>query len=226
VNECPAIPSVLDELAIKGSVVTADALNCQKLIAEKIREKEADYFLAVKGNQGSLLDDIKGYFLNAPKFCKFYEEADKGHGRVEHRTCWTTSDIKWLQQMHPEWKDLNSICMIESERFIRGKSEKQKRYYISSTQSDPKKHLFYSREHWQVENNLHWVLDVVFKEDQATLAEQAAHNMAVMRKLILNMIKRYKKATGEKIAIKSMRKVASWSNDAAAEILKHLAVTP
>lgn len=221
VNESPSIPKILDELSISGATVTADALNCQKNIAEKVKSKNADYFLAVKVNQGSLLSDIKEHFSVAEKHL-FQEEIDKGHGRLEIRKCYSSPAPKWFLEANSKWEGLKSICMLQTERHLKNKIEKQTRYYISSSLANAAHHLNLSRLHWRIENSLHWVLDVVFKEDQSTLSQQAANNMAVLRKLILNVIKKYKNDTGDKTAIKTIRKMASWSNTTTAKLLKYL----
>lgn len=220
-NEIPEIPKILDELSIDGAVITADALNCQKSIAKKIQGKHADYFLAVKGNQKSLLQDIKAFFDISDKYL-IHEDIDKGHGRIEVRKCCSAPVPKWLIESNSGWKGLNSICLIKSERHIKGKIEQQNKYYISSTRAEPRRHLELSRSHWGIENSLHWVLDVVFREDQSTLAERAANNMAVLRKLIINIIKKYKANTGDKTAVKTLRKMASWSNKTTAKLLRYL----
>jgi predicted transposase YbfD/YdcC len=222
-NESKEIPEMLEKLNIEGAVITADALNCQKKIAEKIREKEADYFLSLKRNQGSLFEDAQSYFLDRTKM-DYFEDIDKGHGCLEVRRCWSTSQIEWLQKEHSDWTDLKSICYIERERHIKGMTSKESALYISNTEATASKHLHYSRRHWAVENQLHWVLDVVFSEDRTAFrARNSAQNMAIIRKLVINMIKRYKKATGDETAIKTMRKVSSWSSKSAGEILKFMA---
>lgn len=224
-NENTEIPAVLDNLDISGAIITADALNCQKEIAKKVREKNADYFLALKGNQGTLLEETKSYFMNRENL-DYYEEADKGHGRIELRQCWSTDKIDWLKEGHSGWKDLKSICCIERERQIRGAVQRETAFYISSTQASARNHLFYSREHWGVENKLHWILDVAFNEDRSTLGTRNAdQNMAIVRKVVINMIKRYKTATQDKIAIKTARKAAGWSRARASKILEFMAVT-
>jgi len=222
INESAEIPGMLEKLNIEGAIVTADALNCQKAIAEKIREKGAHYFLALKGNQGILYEDAQSYFLSRDKM-DYYEEINKEHGRLEVRRCWSTGSIEWLKKEHPEWKDLKSVCYIERERHIKGSISKEIALYITSTEAIASKHLYYSRQHWGVENKLHWVLDVVFSEDRTALrAKNAAQNMAIIRKLVINMIKRYKQAREDETAIKTMRKVSSWSTKSTKEILKHM----
>ena len=221
-NESVKIPEILDELNISGAVVTADALNCQKTIAKKIIEKEADYFLALKGNQGTLFEDAKTYFINKEGL-DFIEEINKEHGRVEIRRCWSTSNIDWLKEGHPDWAELKSICYIERERHIKDKISEEVALYISSTDAIAKNHLYYSRQHWDVENKLHWVLDVIFNEDHSTfMARNAAQNMGIVRKLIINMIRRYKKTTGDQTAIKTVRKASSWSVNETAKVLNFM----
>jgi predicted transposase YbfD/YdcC len=220
-NESTAIPDVLERLNIAGAVVTADALNCQKAIAEKIRAKDADYFLSLKGNQGTLFSETKNYFEDKKKY-DYAEDINKEHGRLEVRRCWSTDDIDWLKECHNGWKDLKSICCVERERIVKGKTSIETAYYISSTPAMASKHLNYSRKHLGVES-MHWVLDVVFNEDRTSIgAKNAAQNMAIIRKLVINMIKRYKQATGDETAIKTLRKVSSWSSAEAAKILKFM----
>ena len=128
---------------------------------------------------------------------------------LEIRRCWSTDNIDWIKQESPDWHNLKSVCCIERERHIKNRVETETVFYISSTDPCSKKYLAYSRQHWHIENQLHWVLDVIFNEDRSTLsATNAAQNMAVVRKLVLNMIKRYKAATGHKIAIKTARKAS------------------
>ncbi len=221
INESSAIPGVLEALNIEGAVVTADALNCQKAIVAKIRERGGDYFIALKGNQGTLFEEVRSSFLKRER-CSAYEELDKGHGRVEARRCWSTDDIGWIKKNHPDWRDMRSISCIERERHLKGSVSREQVFYLSSTAAEPKKHLHYSRQHWRVES-MHWVLDVIFGEDQSTYrAKCAAQNMAIVRKLVINMIKNYKQATGDNIAIKTARKAAGWSSKMATKILKYL----
>lgn len=221
-NESVKIPEILDTLEVSGAVVTADALNCQKAIAKKIVEKGADYFLALKGNQGTLFEDAKSYFVNKEGL-DFIEDINKEHGRLEIRKCWSTSNIDWLKGGHCDWVGLKSICYIERERHIKDKISKEVALYISSTDAIAKNHLYYSRQHWDVENKLHWVLDVIFNEDHSTfMARNAAQNMGIVRKLIINMIRRYKKTTGDQTAIKTVRKASSWSVNATAKVLNFM----
>jgi predicted transposase YbfD/YdcC len=220
-NESTAIPDVLEMLDIKDAVVTADALNCKKPIAKKIIAKGADYFIALKSNQGTLLEDVKDYFSNKEK-CDYAEDINKEHGRLEIRRCWSTSAIGLLKSGHNGWESINSICCIQRERHIKDKISLETAFYISSTPANAFKHLNYARKHWSIES-FHWMLDVIFNEDKSTFrAKNAAQNMAIIRKLVLNMIKRYKEATGDLTAIKIIRKASSWSSETAAKVLGFL----
>ncbi len=168
-NEITAIPKLLDLLFLQGAIVTIDAMGCQKSIAAKIREKKADYILALKGNHGDLHDDVRTYFegTNREELAT-YSDVDKGHGRIETRTCTLSTDIKWLED-HFLWKDLHCIIEVQSIR-IQGRVEsKENRYYLSSMSSDPKTIAHAIRSHWSIENCLHWVLDVTFNEDKSRI---------------------------------------------------------
>jgi predicted transposase YbfD/YdcC len=195
-------------------------MGCQKEIAKKIIDKKADYFLGLKGNQGTLEDEAIYLFEKKASF-NFHEEYDKGHGRVEIRKCWSTNAPSWFKKQG--WQDLNSISMIESERIIKGKSSFEQRIYISSLPADAKQHLNYSRQHWLIENGVHWVLDVTFKEDYSQI-KNAAENMSVIRKIILNLIKIYKEKTSSKSSLKGLRMMAGWSDEVAGGILGRLFV--
>jgi predicted transposase YbfD/YdcC len=138
-NEIPEIPKLLDDLNIKGGVVSADAMGCQKTIALKIKEKEANYFLALKKNHSGLFGDVEAMFNTIDKKLDFYEEVNKGHGRVKVRRCWILLVPDWLKLNNPGWKSLSSICLIESERHIRGAISIEQRYYnlaLSQTQKN------------------------------------------------------------------------------------------
>jgi predicted transposase YbfD/YdcC len=227
-NEITAIPKLLDELSIEGAIVSIDAIGCQKNIAEKVIDKKADYFLALKGNQGGLFADVVTFFEGTIKSAEnklfFAETVDKGHGRLEIRRCWSSNDIQWLSERNPGWEKLSSICMVESERHIKGEIERERRYYISSRNEDAKQLLSYSRRHWAIENNLHWVLDVQLNEDAAQIrANNAAENMGVVRKIVFNLIKHYQKKFKDPTAISSLRMASGWNDNIAASILGGLA---
>ena len=213
-NEITAIPQLLDLLEVAGCIVTIDAIGCQTEIAAKIVEKEADYVLAVKGNQGSLYQDLIGYFdwAREDKFNETtyttHETVDGHHGRIEVRRYYATEDIDWLRRKK-EWKAIESIAMVESERTELGKETTvERRYYISSMGADAKQIGKAIREHWSVENCLHWVLDVAFREDGSRIRkDHGPENMATMRHIGLNLLKQEKSL---KVGIKSKRLKAGW----------------
>jgi predicted transposase YbfD/YdcC len=205
-NEIHAIPELLDTLNIKDTLITIDAMGCQKKIASKIVEQGGDYLLALKENQGNLFYDVKDFFANKiPEQYKvdFHETIDKGHGRVEVRKFWSADDIDWLKLNNKDWAKLISISMVESQRYIHGKKDSiEKRYFISSLKADAKTQLAASRAHWSIENKLHWSLDVVFKEDSSLIrTENAAENMDTVRKIALNLTLSYKTTTSSKNSV-------------------------
>lgn len=214
-NEITAIPALLDLIMIKGHIVSIDAMGCQKAIAEKIRSKEANYLLSLKENHANFYEEIETYFQDNDllEACNSVTRTDKGHGRVETRTCYVTQNISWLTEKS-SWKDLKSIVMIVSKRWINGKETIQQRFFITSLDTDPVKILAATRAHWGIENSLHWVLDVIFGEDDRIIwNHNIAHNESIIRRVALNLLRRYrltlptKSAKSEKIAIKTLRKI-------------------
>jgi predicted transposase YbfD/YdcC len=216
-NEITAIPLLLDLLSLKGNIVTIDAMGCQRAIAEKIHEKEADYILALKGNQGTLNDDVK-LFLETEVVKESrsaiedqYEEADKGHGRIETRKCIVTSQIDWLEQKS-KWPGINTIAMIEERRQIGEKISVERRFFISSLPANAKQIALAVRKHWLVENALHWTLDVVFNEDNSRVRKKnAGQNMALIRHIVFNMLSNAKKSFKD-VGLKALRKKAAWGD--------------
>jgi predicted transposase YbfD/YdcC len=211
-NEITAIPKLLELLDIAGAIVTIDAMGCQHEIAKKILSKNADYLLALKGNQGQLHSDVNLFFEKRPIVSKFvsYKQVDGGHGRIETRVCTVTEDIGWLKINHPQWTDLRSIVEIESVRELKDKIATEKRYYISSLAADPKHTLEVIRQHWGIENSLHWVLDVCFGDDQSRIRKgNAPGNIAVIRKCALNLLQKIKQDR-PRSSIKRLRKLAGW----------------
>lgn len=210
-NEITAIPKLLDALELAGTVVTIDAMGCQRSIAEKIVEKKADYILAVKENQPLLLDDVKDSFkMLAPEAVS--EQIDCGHGRVETRRCSVVGDLTLLDRAG-DWAGLRSLVRIEAERFHKatGKTEREVRYYIASLNVDAARINELIRHHWSIENKLHWVLDVAFGEDLSRKrAGNAAQNFSLLNRIALNLLKQ---ETTFKRSIRSKRLKAARNHD-------------
>ena len=196
-NEITAIPKLLELLVIEGCIVTIDAMGCQKEIAEKIIDSKADYVLALKGNQKNFYEDVK-LFLDDMLSEKsldisynHFKTIDKDHGRIEKRNYYVTDNIDWLNAKS-EWKNLKSIGVAISEVIIGDNKTLEKRYYISSLESDAKKFGNAVRKHWNVES-FHWILDVNFREDYSRARKDyEAENMAVARHMAINLLKRDK----------------------------------
>ena len=214
-NEITAIPELLRLLEISGCIVTTDALGCQTEITTAIIAQQADYVLAVKGNQNHLFEDVVGYFDWAlqDRFKETSyttaETVDGEHGRVEVRRCYATEDIAWLRRK-AEWKAIRSIAMVESERSVAEEEpSRERRYYISSLAGDARQLNRVIRAHWSIENSLHWVLDIAFGEDDSRIRkDHGPENMATLRHIALNLLKQDKSI---KVGIKSKRKNAGWN---------------
>lgn len=219
-NEITAIPHLLQWLDIRGVNVTIDAMGCQYNIADEIIAREGQYVLALKGNQGALNDDVKLYFTGERlKKLKPYQDWDKGHGRIESRTCWVETDTAWLRERHPQWHSIHSIIRVDSTREIKSKTTTETRYYISSSPDTGEKALKKIRGHWAIENSLHWILDMSFGEDQSRIRkENAPQIIAVMRHIALNLLQ-LQKATMKRQSIKRLRKMAGWDDDILFSIL-------
>lgn len=193
-NEIPAMAELLQKLDLKGQIITIDAMRCQREICQEIVERDGDYVIGLKRNQGSLFDDVDTYFrLENKPVDQMWEEWDKGHGRIEHRICYITNDVQWLQDLH-HWPGLKSIAVVYSERQTRQKSSKSTRYYISSLDVDAQRIAQIARSHWSIENSLHWVLDVTFNEDKSRIRnENAPEIFNIIRKWSISLISRYKR---------------------------------
>ena len=224
-NEITAIPELLDALILNGCIVTIDAMGCQKGIVEKIVERGGEYVISLKGNQGSLHEDVK-LFLESAQEKKFatlshdyYETVEKGHGRVETRRYWVTEEIDWLPQKLG-WKKLTSIGLVESEIYQNGKTTIENRCFINSIKPDAKRFSQAVRQHWAIENNLHWQLDVSFDEDKLKMrAGYAAQNLSILRRMVLNLLKQ---DTSVKGSIKAKRKKAGWNKEYLRSLLEKL----
>jgi len=222
-NEITAIPMLLDILELKGATVTIDAMGCQKEIAQKVIEKQGDYVLALKGNQGTLAEEVKAWFHKAQRenfkgiAHDFSEEIEQGHGRIEVRRCTQVElDLTWLTN-GTQWAGLRTAIEVESERHINEQVTTEKRYYISSHKLSAKQAGSIVRSHWAVENKLHWVLDVTFREDESRIRRgNGAEVMNALRKITLNLIKQNKT---KQASMKRKRKLAALDDDFRAEIL-------
>jgi predicted transposase YbfD/YdcC len=214
-NEITAIPKLLELIAIKGCIVTIDAMGCQKAIAGQIVDQGGDYVLGLKGNQGNLREDVELFFLDAEKSKfkdvthEFTEETDGGHGRVETRRYWWTPDVGWLAYLD-DWKGLCSLVMVESERWCKGKTSIERRFYISSCKGGVKESANAIRAHWGIENKVHWVLDVSFRQDDRRIwKDNGPENVAIMQHMALNLVQLEKT---REIGVKNSRLRAGWDN--------------
>jgi predicted transposase YbfD/YdcC len=214
-NEITTIPKILDLLDIKGSIITIDAMGTQTAIAKKIIDNGGDYILAVKGNQGSLEEEVNTTCKrNRPVFDSC--DVEKGHGRIETRRC-EVFEKGLIVDFEKRWEKLTSVIKITSVRELANKTETQERFYISSLNTDNDFNK-YIRDHWAVENNLHWTLDMTFREDeQRKRANHAAANFAIVRKIALNLLKKDK----GKESLRTKRLKAAWSKDFLINLLKN-----
>jgi predicted transposase YbfD/YdcC len=226
-NEIVAIPALLAMMAIEGAIVTIDAMGCQRDIAKQILDQKADYVLALKGNQGTLREDVEVFAAeqkaNGFKDTKVsrHETVDDDHGRIETRTYTAIHDVAWLRERH-DWPGLRGVVMVESTREIPGSSpetdriERETRFYITSLvwlaiQLGP-----VIRGHWAVENSLHWVMDMIFRDDECRIrTDHAPANFTTLRHMALNLIR---KSPG-KDSLRLKRKVAAWDDDFLASLI-------
>jgi predicted transposase YbfD/YdcC len=216
-NEITAVPELLDRLEIAGCIVTLDAIHCQTETVKAIIDKQADYVLPVKENQPWLHETLQGLFDDPGEMrqvaCDHAKVVTKGHGRIEIRECWSTSDPEYLRYIATlaEWQGLQSIAMVQAERRLDAKTTVKRRYFISSLKSDATRLLHAVRTHWEIENKVHWVLDVAFGEDDCRIRKgNGAENFAVLRHIALNLLRREK--TGQ-CSLKAKRKKAAWDSD-------------
>jgi predicted transposase YbfD/YdcC len=216
-NEITAIPELLEALEVAGCIVTIDAMGCQKEIASKIIERKADYILAVKENQGYLYEDIASLFelyRNDPNPLNYVDgyakTVDKDHGRIEIRECWTLSATFQQRNIRnaKEWEKLTSLVCVRRERRLPQKTQTETRYYIASREPNANQLLQAIRDHWGIENSVHWILDVAFNEDQSRVRKDyAPENLAVMRRIALNLLRKEKTAKG---GIQAKRLQCAW----------------
>jgi len=221
-NEITAIPELLALLTIKGAIVTIDAMGCQRKICRQIIDQEANYVIGLKGNQGSLREDVELFFDEHVErgiggdFIKQSETVDGGHGRIETRKYTVCSDTGWLTERH-QWPGLKSVVMTEYTREIRGNAETVRQFYIASFEEEPKRMAKYIRDHWQVENSLHWVLDVTFRQDESRIRTgNAAANFATINHAAMNLLRK----TPGKMSLPQKRHSAAWDDDYLEKIIR------
>ena len=214
-NEIVAIPKLLDMLVIEGAIITIDAMGCQRQIAQKVIEKKADYVLALKGNQGTLRQDVE-IFVDEQNANNFKDTTvtrdhtvDGDHGRIETRRTTVIHDIDWLQKRH-NWPGLKAVVMIESQRDTSSKSQTETRFYITSLTDPASRLAAVVRQHWAIENSLHWVMDMTFRDDECRIAAgHAPANFTTVKHMAHNLMRR---AT-VKDSMRLRRKVAAWDDE-------------
>lgn len=221
-NEITAIPELLNLLEIKGCIVTIDAMGTQKAIADTIVKKEADYALALKANQEGLHHQVKTYFEQNGSILKdiensYYESIEENRDRMEIRRTYMTENIEGLKGKEA-WTGLKSIGMVESLRFSKDGYNKEIRYYITSLSNNASQLADAVRNHWGIENKVHWVLDTAFREDECRVRKgSAAENLSVIRRMAINLISQDSKSKGGK---KAKRLRAGWDNDYLLSLIK------
>jgi predicted transposase YbfD/YdcC len=225
-NEITALPELLRQLALAGCIVTIDAMGCQRAIAKQVIGQGGDYVLALKENQGNLYQDVQDSFVQA-QASRFEQVAhehaqtvDKGHGRIEIRRHWVIADgeyLAWLQSGH-NWPGLQAIGMVEAERHLGTEQSVETRYYLLSRPLTAQAFGEAVRSHWGIENQVHWVLDMAFREDQSRIRQGvAAENFVVLRHIALNLLKQ---AQGKRLSTKAKRLKAGWDNDYLLQVLR------
>lgn len=227
-NEITAIPQLLAALDLCGCIVTIDAMGCQTAIAELIVEGQGDYLLSLKGNQSNLHDDVQLLFddLADSNFTAFAHDhaitVDKNHGRVEIRRCWTIDypTLSGCLRGADNWQQLTTLVKVQSERYLDDKHSIEDRYFIASYHDSARHILQQTRQHWGIENSLHWVLDIAFREDDSRIRKgNGPQNFAVLRHIALNLLRQN---NASKLGIKNRRLRAGWDNDYLTDVLHPL----
>ena len=233
-NEITAIPVLLEQIAISGCIITIDAMGCQYEIADKIVKKEADYVFSLKGNQETLHEEVKEYWsmldFNKPaskaKYIRFrtLSTYDEKHGRKETRDYAVSDDVKWLHKQFPKWKTVNSIGMVESSRDTGGEAKTERRYFISSLGADEELFAHAVRAHWGIENRLHYMLDVVYREDACRVRKDySPRTLALIRKIALTIARSDKES---KTSVRGRVQQMTWSEDYLESLLFHSEFVP
>jgi predicted transposase YbfD/YdcC len=229
-NEIVAIPKLVELLDLRGATVTIDAMGCQRAIAEAIVGKGGDYVLALKENQPTLHEEVRTFFEHAQATgwrdtahttC---ETADKGHGRIEVRRVWASSEVSWLDPKK-QWAGLRSIVMVERERATAEKSSTERAFYVSSHEADAARLSDAIRGHWGIENTLHWTLDMTFHEDRSRIrSKNGTQNFAALRKIALALLKR--EPSLSKYSVARRRKRAGYLTDYLLTVLRGANTAP
>jgi len=225
-NEITDLPALLQLLSLEGCIVTIDAMGCQRAIAQEILDQDADYVLALKENQGSLYQDVVLAFREAMDTGfrdvahDYHQTTDSGHGRLEIRRCWTIRDEEYLRYFARDehWPSLQSVAMVEAECWVGDTVSRERCYFISSLPGEAEELARAVRSHWGIENGLHWVLDIAFREDECLVRQgHAAESFAVLRHIALNLLKQ---ETTSRRGIKGKRLKAGWDTDYLLKVLR------
>lgn len=216
-NEKKAIPELIEDLEVKNAIVSIDAIANNPAIAEQIIDKGGDYILSLKKNQGIAFEQVSEFMMGHHNICPHEKTVDFGSGRIETRICYVLNKLDWVEDVLA-WKGIKSVIMIHSEREIHGKIQTQHRFYLSSKEGTPQYFNHRIREHWSIENQLHWHLDMSFDEDRCrTKMDNGAENHNILRKITLQILQQM----NDKHSIKVRRKMAGWNNEYLLNIIEN-----
>ena len=220
-NEIVAIPKLLDLMALDGAIVTIDAMGCQRAIAETIVDKGADYVLALKGNQGALRADVEDFAAEqiangfADVTATHRTDVEGEHGRIDQRTVTVLHDLHWLRERH-NWPGLTAVVIVQSKRESATTTEAETRFYITSLNLPAEQMARTVRSHWSIENSLHWIMDVVFRDDDCRIrTNHAPANFITLKHIALNLIRKH----SGKESFRLRRKCAAWDDDFLASLI-------